>query len=306
MPPASDQLLINLNNTFATMSTRIWPADDSKGTVFCIHGFTGNGTDFDYLAQFLQTNGYTVVCPDLIGRGQSTYFGDGKMYTPANYLTCIRALSKYAGPKNYFIGTSWGGVIDLLFLYMSRVKTDGVILNDLCLRATAALDRIRNGLIEEAATEFDTFDAASQYIRKTRDFLGNIPEAVFSEYVENKIMRRNGRYRLAYDPATVAHFGEVMGRDFELYSMLTKVRAQILLIYGAASPFYDEEIAAQLVAKHPNISFVPDLNAGHPPSLMTYDQALLIYGYLSRDSGGARQASRSIGGKEEFSSRAGR
>ena len=277
--PITDELLVNLNNTFATMVTRVWPAERSKGTVFCIHGFTGNGADFDYLAQFLQANGFTVVCPDMIGRGMSTWFGDGKMYTPPHYLACIRALSKYAGEKNHFIGTSWGGVIALLFLYMSRVKAESVVLNDICLKATAALDRIRHGLIDDATAEFDSFEAAADYIGKTRDF---IPQAALARYAENKVVRKGERYRLAYDPAIVAHFGEVMGRDFELYSMLVKVRARMLLMYGAASPFYDEEIAAQLAAKHPNISFIADLNAGHPPALMSYDQALLVLGYLSQ------------------------
>lgn len=278
----TDQLLVNLNNTFATMVTRIWPAEESKGTVFCIHGFTGNGMDFEFLAEFLQSNKFTVVCPDLIGRGQSTYFGDGKMYTPTNYMACIRALSKYAAEKNHFIGTSWGGVITLLFLYMSRTKADKVILNDICLKATPALDEIRAGLLEEVKAEFETFDAAANYIRKTRDFLGNVPEDVFSRYIENKIILRENRYRLAYDPATASHFGEVMGRDFELYSVLIKVRAEMLLMYGAASPYYEERIAKQLTTNHPNISIAADLNAGHPPSLMTYDQALLVHGYLSQ------------------------
>lgn len=280
MPYTTDELLVDLNGTFATMAVRIWYAEQSKGTVFCIHGFTGNSTDFDILAEFLQRNQFTAICPDLIGRGKSTYFGEGKMYTPENYMACIRALSKYAGQKNHFIGTSWGGIIALLFLYKSRTKVGKVILNDVCLRGSAALDQLRNGLLHEASAKFDTFDAAAAYIKSTRDFLG-MPESLFPRYIENKIVRKGDYYRLAYDEATVAHFGKVMGRDFDFYPMLTKVRADLLLIYGAASPFYDDEIAKQVAVQYSNISFISDLNAGHPPSLMTRDQALIVYGYLS-------------------------
>jgi pimeloyl-ACP methyl ester carboxylesterase len=284
MPYATDEVLVNLNNTFATMVVRVWPSEQSKATVFCIHGFTGNSRDFDNLAEFLQRNQFTVICPDLIGRGKSTYFGESRMYTPENYYACIRALSKFAGQKNYFIGTSWGGVIAMLYLYMSRTKVEKIILNDVCLKGSSALDRIRNGLLQEASTKFDTFDAAAAYIKKTRDFLGAIPERVLQKYIENKIIRKGDHYRLAYDEAVTGHFGQVMGRDFDFYPILTKLRADILLIYGAASPFYDDEMANLLAARCPNISFIPDLNAGHPPSLMTYDQALIVCGYLSQQS----------------------
>jgi pimeloyl-ACP methyl ester carboxylesterase len=282
-PVITDQLLVNLDNTYATMLTRVWPSERSKGTVFCIHGFTGNGTDFDVLAEFLQRNQFTVVCPDMIGRGKSTYFEDAKMYTPENYLICIRALSKYAGERNHFIGTSWGGFIVMLFLYLARVRANKVIFNDVCLRWAATLDRNRNDLLADAAAEFETFEAADAYIRRTRSFLGNLPSSVWSRYVENKVIQRGGKYRLAYDPATTGNFEKMMGRDFDFYPLLPKLKAEILLIYGTASEFYDEQATTQLMTHHRNISCIAGLNAGHPPSLMTLDQALLALGYLNTE-----------------------
>ncbi len=279
----TDQLLVNLDNTYATMLTRVWPSKPSKGTVFCIHGFTGNGTDFDVLAEFLQRNRFTVVCPDMIGRGKSAYLEDAKMYTPENYLTCIRALSKYAGERNHFIGTSWGGFIVMLFLYLLRVRANKVILNDVCLRWSATLDRNRNDLLADAAAEFETFEAADAYIRRTRNFLGNLSPTVWSRYVENKVIQRGGKYRLAYDPAATGNFEKMMGRDFDFYPLLPKLKADILLIYGTASEFYDEQATTQLMTRHPNISRIAGLNAGHPPSLMTLDQAHLVLGYLNTE-----------------------
>src|SRR5688572_25301520 len=102
-----EKLLIPFGDKLGTMVVRMWQPDESRATVFCIHAFEGNGSDFDYLAQQLVRNGFTVIAPDLIGRGKSTYFRDAAMYTIENYLRCLQALSKYAGEVNYFFGTSW-------------------------------------------------------------------------------------------------------------------------------------------------------------------------------------------------------
>src|SRR4051812_17378648 len=117
-----EKLLISFGDKMATMVVRVWQPDESRGTVFCIHAFESNGGDFEYLAQTLAGNGFTVVAPDLVGRGKSTYFNDPAMYTIEAYLRCLQALSSFAGKVNHFIGTSWGGAILMYFLYLARLK----------------------------------------------------------------------------------------------------------------------------------------------------------------------------------------
>src|SRR5581483_10129023 len=130
----TESLLLRFGDKFGTMAVRVWKPEGSRTSVFCIHGFTGNGGDFEYLAGFLAQKGYTVVCPDLIGRGVSTYFGDPATYTIESYVTCLGALSRYAGESNCFIGTSWGGALVMYFLGMTRLKVEKVVLNDVGLR----------------------------------------------------------------------------------------------------------------------------------------------------------------------------
>src|SRR5262249_32802234 len=98
-----------------------------------------SSSDFEYLARFLVQKGLCVVCPDIIGRGASTYFGNADAYDLAAYLTCIGALSKYAGDRNHFIGTAWGGAIALYFLFVTHVKAEKLVLNDVALRNNQGL-----------------------------------------------------------------------------------------------------------------------------------------------------------------------
>src|SRR4051812_37417541 len=96
----TEKLLVQSGPIFATMFVRIWRVPAPRATIFCVHGYEGNGADFSYLADSLMRQGYTVVCPDMIGRGQSTYFGDPSKYTLDIQLSCVGVLSRYAGDVN--------------------------------------------------------------------------------------------------------------------------------------------------------------------------------------------------------------
>lgn len=274
-----EKLLIPFGDKLATMVARIWQPDESRATVFCIHAFESNGSDFDYLAQHLVRNGFTVVAPDLIGRGKSTYFRDPTMYTIETYLRCLQALSQYAGKVNHFIGTSWGGAILMYFLYFARIKADRLILNDVGLKSATGVDKALTFLREDSIAEFETLEEARAYVRRSRTYLGSFPDELWQSYIDNKIIFQDSKYRLAYDAATTVNF--LSGRPYDLFPLLEKIGAPTLLLFGAESSCYDEVRVAELLASHPRMSCIPNLQSGHHPSLMTYDQALLVLGFLN-------------------------
>jgi pimeloyl-ACP methyl ester carboxylesterase len=277
----TEELLVRFGDTYGTMVVRIWDPPGSKATVFCIHGFEGNGSDFGYLAGILAKAGFKVVCPDLVGRGASTYFGQPRMYSIDTYLTCIGTLSKYAGDKNHFVGTSWGGAIVLYFLCLTRVKADKLILNDVGMRNNAAIYEILESLDRESKEAFDTLAEAEAYVRRSRYYLGTFADELWPGYLKNKIRLSDGKYRLTYDPAAVSISKESLEKPYDLFPLLEKIEGEILLLYGVDSKCYEASTVADLMQRHPRISCVPDLKSGHPPSLMTYEQALLIRGFLA-------------------------
>lgn len=281
MQCVNEQLMIRFGDTYGTMAVRIWNPAGVRATVFCVHAFEGNGGDFDYLAGFLAKAGFKVVCPDIVGRGTSTYFGEPDKYTINTYLTCIGALSKYAGETTHFIGTSWGGAIILYFLARTRVKADKLILNDVGLRNNEAILKLFEYLTAEGHNTFETRDEAEIYVRQTRAYLGEFPDELWPAYLKNKLRLSEGKYRLAYDPAAVENGVSVMAGPFDLFPLLERIDSEVLLLYGIESDWYDAAEIADLMRRHPRISCVPDLKSGHPPSLMTYEQALLVRGFLA-------------------------
>jgi pimeloyl-ACP methyl ester carboxylesterase len=276
----TQEILIRLDDRYAAMFVRIWrPAGTPRATVFCLHGFTGNGADFDYLATFLCRNGFLVICPDLLGRGRSAYLGSG--YDINLYSKCLRALGEFAGTENHFIGTSWGGTILLLFLHMTRSKAAKIVLNDVPMLGGPKVDAMRNEVMKESTLAFETRAAAKNYLSATRAVMGPVEEAVFNRYVENRIVASQDGFRLAYDPATTGNFGAMTGREYDLFPIAAKIDARILLMYGRDSHFIDRQAIDRTRVIRPDLGLVDNIDAGNPPSLMTLDQALLILGFLS-------------------------
>jgi pimeloyl-ACP methyl ester carboxylesterase len=278
MKPQIEELLLQFDDIYATMVTRIWRPEKSRGSVFCIHGFEGNGSDFDYLAAHLVQQGFTVVCPDMIGRGKSTYFNEKSRYNIDVYLTCLGALSKFAGQKDYFIGSSWGGALAMFFLAATKIKVEKLILNDVGLRAGAVIDGAVDFLRRDSSQEFSSLEDAYSYVRGSRGYLGEFPEELWPNYLANKVRYVDGKYRLAYDPLAMP---DIKNRQYDLFPLLAKIQTKILLLYGEKSRVYDSAAVADLQKKRPDISCIANIRAGHPPSLMTYEQALLVSGYLS-------------------------
>lgn len=274
------EILIRLDDRYAAMFVRIWrPAGTPRATVFCLHGFTGNGADFDYLATFLCRNGFLVICPDLLGRGRSAYLGSG--YDINLYSKCLRALGEFAGTENHFIGTSWGGTILLLFLHMTRSKAAKIVLNDVPMLGGPKVDAMRNEVMKESTLAFETRAAAKNYLSATRAVMGPVEEAVFNRYVENRIAASQDGFRLAYDPATTGNFGAMTGREYDLFPIAARIDARILLMYGRGSQVIDRQAIDRTRLTRPDLWLVDNIDAGDPPSLMTLDQALLILGFLS-------------------------
>ncbi|TIT79556.1 MAG: hypothetical protein E5W57_06505 [Mesorhizobium sp.] len=94
----TQEILIRLGDRYASMFVRIWqPAGQARGTVYCLHGFTGNGADFDYLAAI----------------GTAEYWGIGPRVGADGY---------------YPVGENWGltGAVSGAVMWGRRIDRVGV------------------------------------------------------------------------------------------------------------------------------------------------------------------------------------
>ncbi len=90
-----------------------WGDSDNPKVLICVHGLTRTGRDFDALASALSRY-YRVICPDIVGRGQSDWLEKAEDYIYPTYIADILSLLEHLKiGKVDWIGTSLGGLIGM-------------------------------------------------------------------------------------------------------------------------------------------------------------------------------------------------
>ncbi len=79
-----------------SVTYREWGAPDAARVVICVHGLTRSGRDFDTLAAALAEAGCRVVCPDVVGRGDSGWLADPAGYGFPQYLADMTSRARAA------------------------------------------------------------------------------------------------------------------------------------------------------------------------------------------------------------------
>ncbi len=281
MKVITDELLVALGDQRGKMSVRVWEPEQARETIYCVHGFAGNSADFEYLAPFLAENGYRVVCPDMIGRGKSAYFGDKKFYILESYLRTLGSLfQNYRSETNHLIGNSWGGIIGLVFASIAGMHSGKIILNDPCLKSGGELDALRTRIVDIATTTLDDFDDVVAYLYDAYSLTHSYPRSRIVEIARSKFSEVKGKWRLAIDPAVIEGMRNHIGMDYDVYHHLERLRCPTLLMYGSTSPYHEPERLDPIMARTNHVSCVSDLDGGHAIPLLTSHMALLILGFL--------------------------
>ncbi len=276
-----EEILIAFGDQRGKMSVRIWEPETVRANVFCVHGFAGSSADFEYLAPFLAGNGYRVICPDMIGRGRSAYFGDEKFYTLEVYLRTLGHLAqRYHTKTSHLIGNSWGAIIGLVFASVIRMKNGKVILNDPCLQSSGQLDSLRQKIVEISEVTFDSLDKVVEYLREAYQINRRFPRQRLEEIARNKFRESQGTWKLAIDPAVIDGLKNQIGMEYDVYDHLQKLEVPALLLYGKTSPYYEPDRLDPLTARCRHITCVNDLDGGHAIPMLTAHTALLVLGFL--------------------------
>lgn len=141
-----------------------WGKHSAAQVVVCVHGLSRNCRDFDYLAREL-AHDCRVVCPDVVGRGDSEWLADKGDYrfstyrsdaaaliaritapAPPVHMGILRGARRSAdGPAQIdWVGTSMGGLIGML-LPPSAVRRSAAWCSTMSARSYIARNRPRPG-----------------------------------------------------------------------------------------------------------------------------------------------------------------
>ncbi len=275
-----------------------WGDAQNPRILLCVHGLSRQGRDFDTLARQLSTQ-YQVICPDVVGRGQSDWLAESSGYQVFTYvgdmvalLQQLRAQLKVTEPLDIdWVGTSMGGLIGLGFSSLppevSGVRLRRFVMNDVGPRLRIeALSRIGEYLGQPI--RFDSEQQAADYLWTISTGFGpHTPEQWLALSKPLLKPEPNGTgFILHYDPSIAAPFKTMTAEsatsgEAALWQVYEAIKCPVLLLRGKQSDLLDPDTAKAMTERGPKAKLVEFDGVGHAPTLITDNQIEPIRTFLT-------------------------
>jgi pimeloyl-ACP methyl ester carboxylesterase len=247
-----------------------WGNPRSDRVAVCVHGLSRQGRDFDVLAAALASQGWRVVCPDLVGRGRSDWLADPEEYTLPQYAMDMTALIARLGVASVdWIGTSLGGLIGMVIAGQRDAPIRRLVVNDIGpFLPWKALDRLSIA-VRDAQRSFASIDDAVARYRKVLAPFGHLSDDEWRHLARHSLIEdAAGDWRLRFDPAITAAFRPGWYFNLSLWSYWDTITCPTLALRGAESDLLLPATAEEMTRRGPKATIVEILGCGHAPALM--------------------------------------
>lgn len=283
------------NHTGHRMAYWQWGDPAHPHVVVCVHGLTRQGRDFDVLAQSLSQFA-RVICPDVVGRGQSDWLQDPQAYQLPTYASDMLALLAQVQAQAPittldWLGTSMGGLIGMVLLGTPGlplpVPVRRLVLNDIGPTLNvAALERIASYLGKTG--RFDTLQQAADAMSIISKSFGPHTPAqwlALSKHMVRPLETGQPALTLHYDPALAAAFSTFTAEsaaagEAALWALYDQITAQTLLLRGAESDLLSAATAQAMAQRGPHARLVEFAGVGHAPTCVAADQIATVVDFL--------------------------
>jgi len=260
-----------------------WGRITASPPVICVHGLSRQGRDFDYLAADLSTAGRRVICPDIVGRGQSGRLRDPDEYALPQYCADMNALIARLGVEEVdWVGTSLGGLIGIVLAGLPGSPIRRLVINDIGAHLPwAGLARI-GSYVSAMPTEFRTFEEAEAYFREVLAPFGDLPDEHWTHITRHSIAwsASRGAHAVLFDPQIVRAFRNPWHYSLDLWKYWQAIRIPMLVIRGSASDLLPAKLADEMVRRNPLARVQEIEGCGHAPPLMCADQIKHVSDFL--------------------------
>ena len=256
-----------------------WGDPANARALVCVHGLTRNGRDFDALAASLADR-YRVLCPDVVGRGDSDWIDAGDYAYPQYCADMATLIARSGAAEIDWVGTSMGGVVGIILAAQGNSPIRRMVLNDVGpFIPQAALDAIAETVADNPV--FDDVGAAADYIAKVNAGFGRLTRAQWLDLARATVSRReDGRYVWKRDPAIGKAFVAQPRNDVVLWPVWDMVRCPVLVLRGAESQLLLAGVAEEMTRRGPKARLLTVAGAGHAPALLSEAQILPIREFL--------------------------
>ncbi|MEO0342064.1 MAG: alpha/beta hydrolase [Pseudomonadota bacterium] len=254
-----------------------------KDTLICVHGVSRNARDFDFLAQSV-CDRYRVVCPDVVGRGDSDHLLSHDGYTYLQYNADMNALLSRLNVTGVdWIGTSMGGIIGMVLAAAHQSPIRRLVINDV----GPYIDReslVKIGEYIGRSGEFASRKDAEIYMREIYADFGPMDDEGWDHMVKYSTYRTaTGSYRMKMDKGVGEAFRDQISMfDVDMWDVWERITCPVLILRGADSQFFDKSVAEKMLTCGPEAELVELEGSGHAPTLRSQEQVDVIAEWLAR------------------------
>ena len=264
-----------------------WGDAANPKVLVCVHGLSRQGRDFDVLARAL-CDTYRVVCPDVVGRGQSDALADPMGYQiPAYVADMVTLLARLDARSVHWVGTSMGGLIGLGLASLAGSPIERLVLND--VGPTIQADAIaRIGTYLGAPMRWPSVEAAADYMLSISKGFGAHTREQWLALTRPMLKPAGdaqGGFKPHYDPQIALPFRAITPEiaaagEAALWQSFDAIRCPTLLLRGADSDLLTRETAQAMTRRGPKARLHEFAGVGHAPTLVAPEQVAVVREFL--------------------------
>lgn len=244
-----------------------WGTPDNPALLM-LHGLARTGRDFDEIAAALSDQ-YHVLCPDMIGRGLSSWASDPSAeYRIENYANiALGLMDAYGFAQAAWLGTSMGGQIGMrLASGPHRARLNCLLINDIGPEVPdAAIERIQSYVGNPQ--QFKGFAQSETWFRDAYAPFGPASDAFWHRMSRSSLRRLpDGQLTLHYDPEIVRQFTDAP-EEMTTWQRWAQITTPTHVFYGARSDLLLPAILQRMLQTGPKPGQTGFSDCGHAPTL---------------------------------------
>ena len=267
------------------MAYHAWGDPNNSKVLLCVHGLTRRGSDFKTLAQAMCKD-YYVVCPDVVGRGDSDRLSNPMLYAIPQYVADITELVKKLGVSQVdWFGTSMGGLIGMVYAAMPKSPIRRMLINDVGpIIEPEAIKRL-GSYVGQPFAFANRADALTRLNQICASFGVHSPEE-WETYNGPMLIQRDGVWIMHYDPNISVPFAAVnpimaKAGEMAMWHAFKQIHIPMLIVRGGDSDLLSAATVAEMCKVNPHARSIEIPNVGHAPAFVKPEQIALVKEFFS-------------------------
>ena len=261
------------------MAYHAWGDPRNPKVLICVHGLTRRGSDFNTLAQAMCTDFY-VVCPDIVGRGDSDWLKNPMLYAVPQYVADIVCLIKQLGVTQVdWLGTSMGGLIGMVYASMPNNPIKRMLLNDIGPKIEPDAIKRLGSYVGQPFSFSDRSEALQRLNEICASFGPHTPQE-WEIYNGPMLTQKAGIWGLHYDPDISVPFASVnpimaKAGEMAMWHAFKQIHIPVLIVRGGDSDLLSRDTVAEMCKVNPYARSIEIPNVGHAPAFVKQEQIAL-------------------------------